>query len=57
MVSLEAILANLQTYLGNFFQFMFPLPLALYLMWRWGRLLWTRTGLSGATQGKNSSYS
>ena len=52
MVSLEAILANLQTYFGNFFQFMFPLPLALYLMWRWGRLLWTRTGLSGVPQEK-----
>jgi len=52
MVSLESILANLQTYFGNFFQFMFPLPLALYLMWRWGRLLWTRTGLSGAPQEK-----
>ena len=52
MVSLEAILANLQTYLGNFFQFMFPLPLALYLGWRWGRLLWTRTGLAAAPQEK-----
>jgi hypothetical protein len=52
MVSLEAILANLQTYFGDFFQFMFPLPLALYVVWRWGRLLWTRTGLPGAPQEK-----
>ena len=52
MVSLEAILANLQTYCGNFFQFMFPLPLALYLIWRWGRLLWTRSSLSDAPEEK-----
>ena len=52
MVSLEAILANLQTYCGNFFQFMFPLPLALYLLWRWGRLLWTRSSLSDAPEEK-----
>ena len=52
MVSLESILANLQTYLGNFFQFMFPLPLVFYLVWRWGRLLWTRSGLPGAPQEK-----
>ena len=35
-----------------FFQFMFPLPLAFYLLWRWGRLLWTRSGLSGAPEEK-----
>jgi hypothetical protein len=52
MVSLEAILANLETYVGDFFQFMFPLPLAFYLLWRWGRLLWTRSGLSEAPQEK-----
>ncbi len=56
MVSLGAILANLETYLGDFFQFMFPLPLGLYLGWRWGRLLWSRSGLSGALK-KDSSCS
>jgi hypothetical protein len=52
MVSQGAILANLETYFGDFFQFMFPLPLAFYLLWRWGRLLWTRSGLSEAPQEK-----
>jgi hypothetical protein len=52
MVSQGAILDNLQTYFGDFFQFMFPLPLGLYLLWRWGRLLWTRSGLAAAPQEK-----
>ena len=52
MVSLGAIRANLATYGGDLFQFMFPLPLALYLVWRWGRLLWTRSGLAEAPQEK-----
>ncbi len=50
MVSLGAIQANLVTYFGDFFQFMFPLPLAIYLAWRWGRMLWSRSGLSEAPQ-------
>jgi hypothetical protein len=52
MAGLGAILANLATYGGDFFQFMFPLPLALYLVWRWGRLLWNRSGLAAAPQEK-----
>jgi len=52
MVSLGAILANLENYFGDFFQFMFPLPLGFFLLWRWGRLLWTRSGLSEAPQEK-----
>jgi hypothetical protein len=52
MVSRGAILDNLETYFGDFFQFMFPLPLAGYLLWRWGRLLWTRSGLWKAPQEK-----
>ncbi len=47
MVSLGVVGENLQNYGGGFFEFMFPLPLALYLLWRWGRNLWTRSGLSG----------
>jgi hypothetical protein len=46
MVSLGAVWENLQNYGGDFFQFMFPLPLALYLLWRWGRNLWSRSGFS-----------
>jgi hypothetical protein len=52
MVSQGTILDNLETYFGDLFQFMFPLPLAAYLLWRWGRLLWNRTGLSEAPQEK-----
>jgi len=50
MLGLKSILENLQTYAGDFFQFMFPLPVGLYLVWRWGRMLWLRSGLSGAPQ-------
>jgi hypothetical protein len=46
MVSLGAILEHLEQYNGDFFQFMFPLPVALYLVWRWGRNLWTRAGFA-----------
>jgi hypothetical protein len=56
MVSQGAILDNLETYGGDFFQFMFPLPLAFYLLWRWGRLVWTRSGLSEAPQEKFILY-
>jgi 4-amino-4-deoxy-L-arabinose transferase-like glycosyltransferase len=45
MISLEAISKNLGNYFGDFFQFLIPLPVALYLGWRWGRLLWDRTAL------------
>jgi hypothetical protein len=45
MVNLGAIIENLVQYCGDFFQFMFPLPVALYLLWHWGRILWTRRGL------------
>jgi len=44
MVNLEAIFANLVNYSGDFFQFLLPLPVALYLFWRWCRILWTRAG-------------
>jgi hypothetical protein len=36
---------NLENYSGGFFQFMFPLPIGLFLLWRWGRSLWRRSGL------------
>lgn len=45
MISLEGISKNLGNYFGDFFQFLIPLPVALYLGWRWGRLLWRRAGL------------
>ncbi len=47
MVSLGAILEHLQEYSGDFLQFMFPLPLAVYLLWHWGRNFWTRSGFLG----------
>jgi 4-amino-4-deoxy-L-arabinose transferase-like glycosyltransferase len=50
MVSLGAILENLEKYWGDFFQFMFPLPLVVYLGWRWGRILWNRSGFSDKPQ-------
>jgi hypothetical protein len=42
MISLGAILEHLQQYFGDFLQFMFPLPVALYLLWHWGRNFWKR---------------
>lgn len=45
MISLGAILEHLEEYGGDFFQFMFPLPVAVYLLCHWGQALWTRTNL------------
>jgi hypothetical protein len=45
MISLGAILEHLEEYSGNFFQFMFPLPVAVYLLWHWGEALWNRSDL------------
>ena len=43
MISLGTILKHLEEYSGNFLQFMFPLPVACYLLWHWGRNFWTRS--------------
>ena len=46
MVSLWSFVKdNLDNYFGGFFQFMFPLPIAVFLVWRWSRSLRRRTGL------------
>jgi hypothetical protein len=36
---------NLNDYFTDVFQFMLPLPIALFLAWRWGRSLWRRSNL------------
>jgi hypothetical protein len=45
MVSLGAILINLDKYAIDFFQFMFPLPVVIYLAWRWSRIIWSTAAL------------
>jgi 4-amino-4-deoxy-L-arabinose transferase-like glycosyltransferase len=45
MMNLGIFLENLEKYFSDFFQFMFPLPVALYLLWRWTRIIWTNKGL------------
>ena len=44
MISSSGILGHLQEYTGDFLQFMFPLPLGLYMLWHWGRNFWKRSG-------------
>ncbi|MCK9376074.1 MAG: glycosyltransferase family 39 protein [Syntrophobacterales bacterium] len=36
---------NLENYFSGLFQFMLPLPIIFYLVWRWRRILWTRSSL------------
>ncbi len=44
MISLSEIFDHLQEYTGDFLQFMFPLPLGLYMLWHWGRNFWKGSG-------------
>ncbi|MFZ5448388.1 MAG: ArnT family glycosyltransferase [Thermodesulfobacteriota bacterium] len=44
MVSLRVILSNLEQYYIDFLEFMFPAPLAAYMLWHWGRNFATRPG-------------
>jgi 4-amino-4-deoxy-L-arabinose transferase-like glycosyltransferase len=39
------IFPNLENYFSGLFQFMIPLPIAFYLIWRLGRILWNRSGI------------
>lgn len=36
---------NLEKYFAGLFQFMIPLPIIVYLLWKWRRILWTRSSL------------
>jgi hypothetical protein len=47
IMNLVVIPNNLENYFRDLVQFMLPLPIALYLLWRWRRVLWTRTGIPG----------
>jgi len=47
IVNLIVIPNNLENYFRDLFQFMIPLPIAAYLLWRWRRVFWTRAGIPG----------
>ena len=36
---------NLEQYFSGFFQYMVPLPIFLYLVWRWRRIFWNRSAI------------
>ncbi len=43
--NLVLIPINLEKYFGGLFQYLIPLPIILYLLWRWRRVFGTRTAL------------
>ena len=45
IINLIAIPKNLENYFRDLIQFMIPLPIAAYLLWRWRRVFWTRAGI------------
>jgi 4-amino-4-deoxy-L-arabinose transferase-like glycosyltransferase len=45
IMNLVIIPKNLGDYFGELVQYMIPLPIALYLLWRWRRVFWTRAGI------------
>lgn len=45
IINLVLIPINLEKYFGGLFQYLLPLPIALYLLWRWRRVFWTRAGI------------
>ena len=47
IMNLIVIPRNLGDYFGDLVQFMIPLPIAVYLLWRWGRVFWSRARIPG----------
>jgi len=45
IINPSVIPGNFENYVGGLFQYLIPLPIALYLLWRWRRILWTRSAL------------
>jgi hypothetical protein len=45
IINLVLIPINLEKYFGGLCQYLIPLPIALYLLWRWRRIFWTRAGI------------
>jgi hypothetical protein len=45
IINIVLIPYNLEQYFSGLFQYMVPLPIALYLMWRWRRIFWKRSAL------------
>lgn len=45
IVNLIVIPYNLKNYFGDLLQYMIPLPIAFYLLWKWRRIFWTRAGI------------
>jgi 4-amino-4-deoxy-L-arabinose transferase-like glycosyltransferase len=47
IINLVVIPNNLENYFRDLIQYMIPLPIAVYLLWRWRRVFWTRAGIPG----------
>jgi hypothetical protein len=45
IINLTVIPKNIDNYFCGLIQYMLPLPIALYLLLRWHRVLWTRVGI------------
>ncbi len=48
LLNLSSFRNGMDQYLTDHFQFMVPLPIALYLLWRWRGFIFKRTGLAGS---------
>ena len=52
IMNLIVIPKNIEDYFGALFQYMIPLPIAVYLLWRWRRIFWTSAGIPGESEEK-----
>jgi 4-amino-4-deoxy-L-arabinose transferase-like glycosyltransferase len=52
IMNLIVIPKNLGDYFGDLVQYMIPLPIAVYLLWRWRRVFWTRADITGESEEK-----
>lgn len=45
IINLALIPRNLEQYFGGLLQYLIPLPIAAYMLWKWHRIFWSRSAI------------